>query len=322
LMRGRIDAQEEAQKQLDGLRARDLVGRTSALAAALTQAVASLVGASEFEREYSRELQRVLDHPELAELHQTISDYERMRRDGLLERLPASALQAIQVSVDAAQASFSRASARPLARRAIAVPVAVASMSYKEATLRIVIAVPVGIPVVDGPMMRLTLKVAQAIREAAVYLDLAPDSVAVQQHLAADGASVVRLEAPLGEGRNADAAAEAMEVMLDVALTEDADLHAPVLLMPYVWRIPISVIDGLHAVGPTPKPVAAVHLPPGERVPLEDAARDTNTAPVALAIRLALHGMPVENDGLVLTDSMIALDPTLARSTLTDKIEK
>jgi hypothetical protein len=245
----------------------------------------------------------MLRDPEIVRLHRVVDDYEGMRRDGVLDTLPESALRAIQSAVSEAQETLSRTAPGQLERRKVEVPLLVSATVGDTARgsgrVRIDLVAPIPLTGVAGPVARLVARLARGVRDLAEYLDLPLQAVRFEQRGTLAGAAVFAVEAPGRQGLTSAEVSETTEVLLDSAIADDDEALLPVLLHPLVREVPEQIVKAVLAqLTPLPPPTGQ-SVTEGDHLSLETAATRLRCSPVELAVRLALIGLPLGDDGVV-----------------------
>jgi hypothetical protein len=307
----KAEALQAAETRLGEIDSKQVEAAATALTAVLTTAETLLTAAADLERSYATELRPLFGDPEFAALRRIVDDYEAMRISGQFDSLPESAARVIEASAVDARRRLSLIAPPLSSRRTINVPLVVGthivtSGSGDERRLRIDTVVPIGAGEVYGPTMRLAGRYAQALREVTDYLDVPAGSVSIHQLGMIGGSCVIRLDTPVPPTIDAGSAAEAVEVMLESAIADDEDALLPVLLAPRVREVTRSVLDALPWRPPTLLP-SVDRGTTSEVMSLETAAASQGYTPLELAVLLAMHGMPLEENGQVRIETLEAL---------------
>jgi hypothetical protein len=312
LQRIRVQGRYNARAALDALNVDELSAKVAALTTVLEHAAAVLASASETESIYATAMERVFADPAMALLQRRLDDFGVLSRDGRLEALPESAIVALQASVEEARMALSEVAPTQLTRRRVEIPLVVSAfvaerLNDPEQRLRLDFIVPVGAVVAGGPATRLAARFGKGIRELVEYLDLPFMSVAVEQRGMFAGNSVVRVESIVSQPVDPTAATEAAEVMLESTITDDDALPMPILLMPQVMAISHQVVDALHLEPMRYSEPEAGSFDAVTQLGLAEAALRLGCSPLVAAVRLALRGIVLEDDGRVPAEALYAI---------------
>ena len=293
----------ETEQRVNRLEAQQDAARGAALASAMTGALEILQLAAEIEQGIGFEIHRLLNNPEAGRLQQIVSDYEGMRRDGILPGLPESALQAIQRAVNEAKQALASITPAAASRRSLVVPMAVSAEVTAEgdapSRLRFGIVAPIPAEDLTGPLVRLVVRLAHGVKELIEYLEIDPATVKITQHGSLGGGALLGLEAPAPSNATAEAAAEAAAVMIESSVADDENAHLPMLLIPQLRDVPARLLV------PAQGAVVAVASPAGDGsggdrpLTLGVAAAQVGCSPLELAVHLALSGVLLDDDGEV-----------------------
>jgi hypothetical protein len=293
----------EAERRLRTVEAEQDAAEIAALGSAMTAALEILQLAAEIEKRTGFEIHQLLNTPEAARLQQVISDYEGMRRDGILPTLPETALQAIQRAVGEAKQSLASITPAAATRRSLHVPMAVSADiradAGADARLHVGLLAPIPADELTGPLARLVVRLARGVKELIEYLDIDPATVRITRHDSLGGGMLLGLDAPAPGNASAEAAAEAAAVMLESAVADDENAPLPMLLVPQLGEVPARLLSTVHLAA-APVTLQLLDEADGDGpVDLDAAAAQVGCSPLELAIHLALGGMLLEDDGEV-----------------------